>query len=130
VAKKIIGGTAKVVQPPTVYIFTGQGSQEPGVGMDLYNSSPAAPAVWDAADKHLLEVYGFSIIDILKHNPKEKTIHFGGIKGQAIRQWYNDMTYNTLDKDGNVKTLLLFVDINVHSMKIMLLHSCTLLVYG
>jgi len=45
--------------------------------MDLYNSSPAARAVWDAADEHLLAVYGFSIIDIVKHNPKEKTIHFG-----------------------------------------------------
>ena len=49
--------------------------------MDLYNSSPAARAVWDAADEHLLAVYGFSIIDIMKHNSKEKTIHFGGIKG-------------------------------------------------
>jgi len=29
----------------------------------------------------------------------EKTIHFGGIKGQAIRQRYIDMPYNTLDKD-------------------------------
>ena len=53
--------------------------------MDLYNSSPAARAVWDAADEHLLAVYGFSIIDIVKHNLKEKTIYFGGIKGQDVR---------------------------------------------
>ena len=85
------------------------------MGMDLYNSSPAACAVWDAADEHLLAVYGFSIIDIVKHSPKEKTIHFGGIKGQAICQRYIDMTYDTLDKDGNVKTLPLFTDINVRT---------------
>jgi len=52
--------------------------------MDLYNSSPAARAVWDAVDEHLLAVYGFSIINIVKHNPKEKTIYFGGIKGQDV----------------------------------------------
>ena len=54
--------------------------------MDLYNSSPAARAVWEGADAHLLAVYGFSIVEIIKDNPKEKTIHFGGIKGQAIQQ--------------------------------------------
>ena len=57
------------------------------MGMDLYNSSPAARAVWEGgegADAHLLAVYGLSIVEIVKDNPKEKTIHFGGIKGQAI----------------------------------------------
>ena len=39
---------------------------------------------------------------------KEKTIHFGGIKGTVIRQRYMDMTYDTMDKDGHVKTLPLF----------------------
>ena len=112
---EIIDGTGEVAQPSTGYVFTGPGSQEPGMGMDLYNSSPAAHAVWDAADKHLLAVYGFSIIDIAKHNPKEKTIYFGGIKGQAIRQRYIDTTYDTLDKDDNVKTLPLFTDINVRT---------------
>ncbi|KAI6024835.1 hypothetical protein BKA83DRAFT_685883 [Pisolithus microcarpus] len=99
--EKVIEGTAEVAQPTTVYVFTGQGSQEPGMGMDLYNSSPAARAVWDGADAHLRAVYGFSIIEIVKDNPKDKTIHFGGIKGQAIRQRYMDMTYDTMDKDGN-----------------------------
>ncbi|KDR66848.1 hypothetical protein GALMADRAFT_216738 [Galerina marginata CBS 339.88] len=84
--EKVLQGSAEVSQPPTVYVFTGQGSQEPGMGMDLYNSSPAARAVWDGADAHLMAVYGFSIVEIVKDNPKEKTIHFGGIKGQAIRQ--------------------------------------------
>ena len=52
------------------------------MGMDLYNTSPTAHAVWEGADVRLLAVYGFSIVEIVKDNPKEKTIHFGGIKGQ------------------------------------------------
>ncbi|KAF6759889.1 fatty acid synthetase alpha subunit [Ephemerocybe angulata] len=103
--EKVLAGSAEVSQPTTVYVFTGQGSQEQGMGMDLYNNSPAAKAVWDGADAHLLAVYGFSILEIVKENPKEKTIHFGGIKGQAIRQRYMDMTYDAMDKDGHVKTL-------------------------
>jgi malonyl CoA-acyl carrier protein transacylase len=77
------------------------------MGMDLYNNSPAARAVWDGADAHLLAVYGFSIIEIIKDNPKEKAIHFGGIKGQAIHMRYMEMTYDTMDKDGTIKTLSL-----------------------
>ncbi|KAJ7019830.1 fatty acid synthase [Mycena alexandri] len=75
-------------------------------------TSNAPRAVWDGADAHLLAVYGFSIVEIVKDNPKEKTVHFGGIKGQAIRRRYMDMTYDTMDKDGNVKTLPLFADID------------------
>ncbi|KAF5382044.1 hypothetical protein D9615_004428 [Tricholomella constricta] len=125
--EKVLDGTAEVAQPTTVYVFTGQGSQEPGMGMDLYNSSPAARAVWDGADAHLLAVYGFSIVEIVKDNPKTKTIHFGGIKGQAIRQRYMDMTYDTMDKDGNVKTLPLFADIDVRTPKYTFSHPAGLL---
>lgn len=113
--EKVIEGTAEVIQPTTVYVFTGQGSQEPGMGMELYNNSPASRAVWEAADSHLLSVYGFSIVDIVKKNPKDLTIHFGGVKGQAIRQRYMEMTYDSMDKDGNVKTLPLFADINART---------------
>lgn len=125
--EKVLEGTAEVSQPTTVYVFTGQGSQEPGMGMDLYNNSPAARAVWDGADAHLLNVYGFSIIETVKENPKQKTIHFGGIKGQAIRQRYMDMTYDTTDKHGNVKTLPLFADIDVRTPKYTFSHPNGLL---
>ena len=97
------------------------------MGMDLYNSSPAARAVWDSADAHLLVVYGFSIVEIVKDNPKEKTIHFSGIKGQAIRQRYMDVTYDTMDKDGHVKTLPLFADIDVRCPKYTFSHPGGLL---
>ena len=43
--EKVIQGSAEVSQSSTIYVFTGQGSQEPSMGMDLYNSSPAAHAV-------------------------------------------------------------------------------------
>lgn len=39
-------GPAEVLRPTTVYVFTGTGSQEPGMDMDLYSSCPAARAVW------------------------------------------------------------------------------------
>lgn len=112
---KVIDGTAEVLQPPLAYVFTGQGSQEVGMGMELYASSPVARAVWDAADAHLTTVYGFSIVDIVKNNPKELTIHFGGIKGQAIRQRYMDLTYDTMDGKGELKTQRLFSDIDLYT---------------
>ncbi|KZV60888.1 hypothetical protein PENSPDRAFT_693887 [Peniophora sp. CONT] len=100
-------------------------AEEVGMGMDLYASSPAARAVWDGADAHLLAVYGFSIVDIVKNNPKEKTIHFGGIKGQAIRQRDMDMSYDVMDKDGNVKTLPLFADINARTPQYTATRACS-----
>jgi fatty acid synthase subunit beta len=58
---KVLLGEAEVEQPTTSYVFTGQGSQEQGMGMDLYNSSPVAKEVWDRADKHFMDNYGTSV---------------------------------------------------------------------
>lgn len=55
---KVLLGTAEVEQPVTSYVFTGQGSQEQGMGMELYASSPVAREVWDRADKHFMDNYG------------------------------------------------------------------------
>ena len=60
--EKVLVGEAEVEQPVTAYIFTGQGSQEQGMGMDLYQSSPVAREVWDRADKHFMDNYGKSLV--------------------------------------------------------------------
>ncbi|CAH7670331.1 acyl transferase domain-domain-containing protein [Phakopsora pachyrhizi] len=84
---KVLVGLAELDQAPTGYVFTGQSSQEPGMGMELYNQSAVAKAVWDEADRHLGEVYGFGILEI------------------------------TTDKDGNVKTFPLFGEINLRTSR-------------
>jgi fatty acid synthase subunit beta len=56
--EKVLLGEAEVEQPVSAYVFTGQGSQEQGMGMDLYNSSEVAKEVWDRADKHFMDNYG------------------------------------------------------------------------
>ncbi|KAJ3255887.1 3-oxoacyl-[acyl-carrier-protein] synthase [Boothiomyces macroporosus] len=113
---KVLIGTAEVLQPQTAFVFTGQGSQEQGMGMDLYATSEVARKVWDKADEHLQKTYSFSIIDIVKNNPKSKTIHFGGLLGQAIRDRYMAMTYDTVDSEGNINRMSLFPDITLSSM--------------
>ncbi|KAI8394241.1 fatty acid synthase [Radiomyces spectabilis] len=106
--EKVVEGTAEVEQPVSAYVFTGQGSQEQGMGMALYASSPVAKNIWDRADKHFMENYGFSILEIVRENPKAKTVHFGGPRGQKIRNQYMSMSYDVVDADGSIKTLPLF----------------------
>lgn len=107
----VLTGEAEVEQPTSAYVFTGQGSQEQGMGMDLYESSPVAREVWDRADKHFSNNYGFSIIDIVKNNPKELTVHFGGPRGNAIRENYISMMFESIDEKGQVKSEKIFKDI-------------------
>jgi fatty acid synthase subunit beta len=59
--EKVLIGEAEVEQPSTAYVFTGQGSQEQGMGMELYANSPVAKEVWDRADKHFMDNYGMFI---------------------------------------------------------------------
>ncbi|KAJ5930772.1 hypothetical protein N7466_006265 [Penicillium verhagenii] len=109
---KVLLGEAEVEQPVTSYVFTGQGSQEQGMGMELYASSPVAKEVWDRADRHFIENYGLSIIDIVKNNPKELTVYFGGPRGKAIRQNYMAMTFETVNADGSIKSEKIFKGID------------------
>ena len=54
----VVRGDAEIDQPLSAYVFTGQGSQEVGMGMDLYASSKVAAGIWDRADKYLVNNYG------------------------------------------------------------------------
>ncbi|KFY15817.1 hypothetical protein V492_01746 [Pseudogymnoascus sp. VKM F-4246] len=91
----VLKGEAEVEEQRSAYLFTGQGSQEQNMGMDLYASSPIARNVWDIADKYYLNHYGFEITKIVRENPKELTVHFGGVNGRRIRQHYMSMTVQT-----------------------------------
>lgn len=62
---KVLTGEAEVEQPVSSYVFTGQGSQEQGMGMELYASSPVARGVWDRADAHFMENYGMPLVTVL-----------------------------------------------------------------
>ena len=113
--EKVLLGEAEVEQPVSSYVFTGQGSQEQGMGMELYASSAVAREVWDRADAHFMENYGFSITNIVKNNPKELTIHFGGPRGKAIRQNYMAMTFESVNSDGSIRSEKIFKEVNEHS---------------
>lgn len=108
----VLVGEAEVEQPTSSYVFTGQGSQEQGMGMDLYESSEVAKSVWDRADIHFMNNYGFSIVDIVRNNPKELTVHFGGARGKAIRENYMTMIFETIDENGEVRAERIFKDID------------------
>ncbi|KAF2106759.1 acyl transferase domain-containing protein [Lophiotrema nucula] len=112
--EKVFVGECEIEPTETAYIFTGQGSQEVNMGMDLYETSAAARQVWDRADRHFDGTYGFRISDIVKKNPKQLTIHFGGKRGGKIRNNYLSMTYDSYDKSGT-KTTKRFFDIHEYS---------------
>jgi fatty acid synthase subunit beta len=90
---KVLTGSALVAQPSTTVVFTGQGSQEKGMGMHLYACSPVARSIWDRAEAYFESQFGVSILDVVRNNPKEIKVHFGGVRGRMLRQNYLAMSH-------------------------------------
>ncbi len=64
----VLKAEAEIEDPKTAYVFTGQGSQAKGMGMEMYASSTVVRDIWDKADKHMIETYGRSSLMISTPN--------------------------------------------------------------
>ncbi|RYP69141.1 hypothetical protein DL771_006235 [Monosporascus sp. 5C6A] len=113
--EKVLQGEAEVEQPPTAYLFTGQGSQSKGMGMALYESSPVARALWDEMDKALMDQFGWSILNVVRNNPTDLTIHFRGPQGRKVLANYLAMKTEVQDADGSRRFVPVIPDLTPRS---------------
>ena len=60
-------------------------------------------------------IIGFSLIGIVRDNPKELTIHFGGLRGRAIRQNYMSLVFESTSSEGEIVSKPVFKDIDTNS---------------
>ncbi|GMF26214.1 unnamed protein product [Phytophthora lilii] len=90
--ERVVSARAVVKQAPMAFVFTGQGSAAVGMGMDRYQESSVAREIWNRGDVHLRNTFGFSILEMVRKNPKSITVHFGGKKGRKIREKYMSLT--------------------------------------
>lgn len=114
--EKVLEGEAHISQPRTAIVFTGQGSQEKGMGMDLYETSSVARAIWDKADAYFEAQFGLRITDVVRRNPQEIKIHFGGVRGRMLRQNYMDMKYDVpIPGTTRMEQKRMFPEISAHT---------------
>lgn len=66
-------GTALVRAPEAAFVYPGQGIQKQGMALDERAKSPAARDVWERADRLTRAKLGFSILALVRDNPKELT---------------------------------------------------------
>ena len=65
--------SASAAASSTAYVYPGQGIQAAGMALDERADSPAARDVWERADSHTRENLGFSILAVVRDNPKSVT---------------------------------------------------------
>ncbi len=65
--------TAIVRAPKTAFVYPGQGIQQQGMVLDERAKSAAARDVWERADRLTRSKLGFSILAVVRDNPKELT---------------------------------------------------------
>lgn len=88
IGREMMRGKFVVAPPSTAILFTGQGSSFVGMGMDIYERDPFARQIWERSEATLKYKYGVSLLDIVRNNPRELVIHFGGKDGKRIRSNY------------------------------------------
>lgn len=79
----VVRTTACVAPLKTAYILPGQGIQQVGMGMEGYGRSRAAREVWERADAFSRANLGFSILQVVRENPKELIVEGRRFKHQA-----------------------------------------------
>ncbi|MBN2724302.1 MAG: DUF1729 domain-containing protein [Deltaproteobacteria bacterium] len=63
-----------VSSPVTAYIFPGQGVQKQGMHLGVYQNNAAGKKIWDDADEFTRSQLGFSLIEIVRDNPKSISV--------------------------------------------------------
>lgn len=72
--KEVVSRATAVCRPAvSAYVYPGQGIQKQGMTLDERSASPAARRIWERADKLTRSKLGFSILAVVRDNPKELT---------------------------------------------------------
>ncbi|MCI1831504.1 MAG: DUF1729 domain-containing protein [Bifidobacterium sp.] len=66
-------GSAIIRAPKSAFVYPGQGIQKQGMVLDERSASPAARETWERADALTRSKLGFSILAVVRDNPKELT---------------------------------------------------------